>query len=215
MNVCSTAYCSVNAKGRSVHLILWSIWRQSWVTQSQLLRRPSNSTQPVHVRNACRVSVIKEALGRKLPGALPFKMIRISKDKSPGTQKTILSLTVQLKSPWFPLLVADPKEKAKVASVGRGIEIHMQFPELILHSEWVTQLARCSQKVREPWWAEKPKYPFKRKCQLHPVLRLLSPRGQNFPFVLSIFSYFRKYEFESHEIKHLMIWLQGLLLCIT
>lgn len=61
------------------------------------------------VKSVCN----KGSIGRKLPGALPFKMIRISKDKRPGTQKTILSLMVQLKSPWFPLLVADPKEKAK------------------------------------------------------------------------------------------------------
>lgn len=84
----------------------------------------------------CVQSVCNEgSTGKKLPGALPFKMIRISKDKRPGTQKAILSLTVQLKSPWFPLLAADPKENAKSHQLGRGTEIHMQFPELILHSE--------------------------------------------------------------------------------
>lgn len=76
----------------------------------------------------CVQSVCNEgSIGRKLPGALPFKMIRISKEKRPGTQKTILSLTVQLKSPWFPLLAADPKENTKSHQWGGELKYICNF----------------------------------------------------------------------------------------
>lgn len=112
---------TVNTMGRSVHLLLWSIWRESWVTPSQLPRRPSNYTTCAcekRMQNACN----KGSIGSKLLSVLQFKMIHISEDKRLRTQNTILSLTVQLKSPWFPLLVADPKEKAKSHPRGRELK---------------------------------------------------------------------------------------------
>lgn len=100
---------------RSVHLILWSMWRESWVTQSQLPRRPSDFIQPVHVRNVCRVSVMKEALGGNYLVLCHLKWSICLKIKDLGHRKLI----VQLKSPWFSLLSADPKENAKSHQWGR------------------------------------------------------------------------------------------------